>query len=251
MNDTIKELENKIVCEEATTLLKTLPDKSVDLILSDPPYNASNSNLKMWNYKLVNEKWDKTFDPIPFLDEAFRVIKDWGSIMVFCSYHLLWKYLMYPKKVQQIIHWNHVSCVPSLTKTYHPCVEYIVWYSTPRYTFNKPAGRNVINDVKKPYQYGEEKYHPTQKPIVLMERLLKVHSNEWDLVVDPFCWSGSTCVAAAKLNRKFIWGDMDPQYCGIATQRVNELWQKINQNKECEKKMVDGNDENQVTIAGE
>lgn len=245
----MNELINKIVCEDAVSLLKTLPDKSVDLVLSDPPYNASNSNLKMWNYKLVNEKWDKTFDPIPFLDEAFRVIKDWGSVMVFCSYHLLWKYLMYPKKVQQVIHWEHITCVPSLTKTYHPCIEYIVWYSTPRYTFNKPAGRNLIRE-KKAYQYWEKFDHPTVKPTPLLEKLITVHSNEWDLIVDPFVWSGSTCVAAARLNRRFIWGDIDPKYCWIATQRIKEIW-KTNQNRECEKKTADGNDENQVTIAGE
>lgn len=247
----MKKLVNKIVCEKAETLLSELSDKSVDLVISDPPYNASNSNLKMWKFKTVNEMWDKTFDPIPFLDEAFRVIKDWGSVLVFCSYHLLGKYLMYPKKVQQIIHWNHVSCVPSLTKTYHPCVEYVVWYSTPRYTFNKPAGRNVIKDVKKPYQLGEEKYHPTQKPVELMERLLKVHSNEGDIIVDPFCGSGSTCVAAANLNRKFIWGDFDPQYCGIATKRINELWVNKQVNKETEKKIEDGSEESQAITEGE
>jgi site-specific DNA-methyltransferase (adenine-specific) len=72
----MNELVNKIVCEDSVELLKTLPDKSVDLICSDPPYEASNSNLKIGNYKLVNEKWDKHFDPTEFLDESFRVIKD-------------------------------------------------------------------------------------------------------------------------------------------------------------------------------
>lgn len=239
--------------------MKKLPSKSIDLVLSDPPYNASNSNLKIWDYKLINEKWDKKFDPYPFLDEAFRVIKDWGSILTFCSYHLLWKYLEYGKKVQQVIHWEHITCVPSLTKTYHPCIEYIVWYSTPKYTFNKPAWRNVIRE-KKAYQYWEKYYidddkekwaHPSIKPTPLLEKLIMVHSNEWDIILDPYVWSWSTCVAATKLNRNFIWCDMDRDYCNIAVRRINEIWQKWNQNKECELIMVDSNDEShQITEEG-
>lgn len=230
--------------------MKKLPDKSVDLILTDPPYNASNSNLQLGNYKLMNRKWDKRFDPKDFLDEAFRVIRDWGSIMAFCSYHLLWKYLEYWKKVQQVIHWEHITCVPSLTKTYHPCIEYIVWYSTPRYTFNKPAWRNLIRE-KKAYQYWEKFDHPTVKPTPLLEKLITIHSNEWDLIVDPFVGSWSTCVAATKLNRNFIGWDMSMEYCELSANRINEIWQKWNQNKDCEVITVDGNEESQVIIEEE
>lgn len=128
---------NKIYNGDCLEVMKDIDDKSVDLILTDPPYNASNSNLGLKGYKTINEEWDKHFNPYSFLDIAFKKIKKGGSILVFCSYHLLGKYLEYGKKVQQIIHWEYITAFPALAKIYTPVIEYVVWFSTPKYTFNK------------------------------------------------------------------------------------------------------------------
>lgn len=215
---------NKIHNIDCLEFMKTLPDKCIDLVLTDPPYNASNSNIGFKDgYKTINEEWDKNFDPIPFLDESFRIIKDGGSILVFCSYHLLGKYLEYGKKVQQIIHWEHITAMPAIAKVYTPVIEYIVWFSTPKYTFNKEfSDRNVLH-AKKPYQVNEDFGHPSPKPTELICKLLQVHSKENDIVFDPFLGSGTTAIACKMLNRNYIGCEISPEYCKIAEERINAI----------------------------
>jgi site-specific DNA-methyltransferase (adenine-specific) len=202
--------------------MREIPDKSIDLVLTDPPYNASNSNISFDNYRTINEDWDKNWEAKPFLDEAFRIIKKGGSILSFCSYHTLGQYLNYGKKVQQIIHWEHTTALPAIAKIYTPVIEYIVWFSTPNYCFNKQlSGRNVLK-AKKPYQCGEDFKHPSPKPTELIGRLLHVHSNENDLILDPFLGSGTTAVACQALKRNFIGIEISPEYCEIARQRLRQ-----------------------------
>jgi site-specific DNA-methyltransferase (adenine-specific) len=214
---------NKVIQGDCLEVMKELPDKCVDLVLTDPPYNASNSNIRFGDgYRTINEDWDKNFCPTPFLNECFRLLKDGGSILVFCSYHLLGKYLEYGRKVQQIIHWEHITALPAIAKVYTPTIEYIVWFSTPNYIFNKEfSGRNVIRE-KKSYQVGESFNHPSVKPIELIKKLLAVHSNEEDIVLDPFLGSGTTAVAYKQLDRNFIGIEISEKYCEIARQRLSQ-----------------------------
>lgn len=214
----LKEMKNKVHCGDCLEVMKDIPDKSIDLVLTDPPYNASNGSLK----ETINEEWDKTFNPIPFLDEAFRLIKDGGSVLVFCSYHLLGVYLQYDAKVQQIIHWQHISSLPAIAKVYTPTIEYIVWYTTPNYTFNKKfAGKNVIRSLK-PYQLKEKYGHPSPKPEQLAGKLLNVHSKEGDLILDPFAGSGTTGRACKDLGREFILIEKEPKYVEICKKRLQQ-----------------------------
>lgn len=220
---------NKIYQGDCLELMKELPDKSIDLVLTDPPYNASNSNIGFdTGYKTIKEKWDKNFNPYLFLDVIFEKIKDGGSILVFCSYHLLGKYLEYGKKVQQVIHWEHITAFPAIAKVYTPKIEYCVWYSTPKYTFNKEfaKGGNIIRN-KKAYQVDGKIEHPSVKPSDLIEKLLKVHSNETDLILDPFIGSGTTAIACLKTNRNYIGIELESKYCDIANKRISEFKQQM------------------------
>lgn len=213
---------NKVHLGDCLELMKQIPDKSIDLVLTDPPYNASNSNI--WfkdGYKTINEERDKWFDPIPHLHEWFRVIKDWWSILVFCSYHLLWKYLEYWKKIQQIIHWEYITAMPAIAKVYTPVIEYAVWFSTPRYTFNKKySDRNVIRTTKA-NQNWENFDHPSVKPLELIRKLLSVHSDEWQTILDPFLWSWTTAVACKEMWRNFIWIEKEQKYVDICNKRLS------------------------------
>jgi len=201
--------------------LEILPQiEKVDLVLTDPPYNDSNSNIGFKNgYKTINEKWDKGYDPYKIMNISIDIVKDKGSFLFFCSYHLLGKYLTWNKeKLQQIIHWEYITAMPAIAKVYTPSIEYIIWYSRPKYTFNKKnSGRKILR-----YMKAKGIDHPCPKPVELIENLLLVHSNINDIVLDPFLGSGTTAVAAMKLNRRFIGIEIEEKYCEIAAKRCEQ-----------------------------
>jgi DNA modification methylase len=98
-------------------------------------------------------------------------------------------------------------------------------YSEVNFTFNTQMGfSDVWTDID---FYKEDRNHPTQKPLKLMERLVIASSNEGDLVLDPFLGSGTTAIASKKLNRKFIGIEIDKKYCKLAEKRLKtELAQR-------------------------
>jgi site-specific DNA-methyltransferase (adenine-specific) len=201
--------------------MKELPDKCIDLVLTDPPYNASNSNLSWNDYQTINEKWDKQFNPIPYLEECKLKVRDGGSMIFFCSYHLLGDYLKWGgMKVQQIIHWQHTNYIPAITKVYTPCIEYAVWYTTPKYTFNKEYTKTNVILNNKAYQVDGKINHPSVKPTNLIEKLLLVHSNENELILDCFSGSGSTAIACHNLKRRFICIEKDYDYWKASCERL-------------------------------
>lgn len=223
---------NQIIHADCMDILKQLPDKCIDLVLTDPPYNASNSNIGFKEgYKTINEDWDKNFNPIPFLEITKSKIKEGGSMIVFCSYHLLGDYLKWQRmKLQQIIHWEYITALPAIAKVYTPVVEYAVWYSTPRYTFNKDFAKTNIIRNKKAYQVDGKIDHPSVKPTDLIQKLLRVHSNENDLILDCFSGSGTTAIACHNLKRRFICIEKDYDYWKASVERLKivQAQQRLN-----------------------
>ena len=221
---------DKIICGDCLEVLKEIPDKSIDLVLTDPPYNASNSNISCndKHYKTLNEDWDKGFVAKDFLDLCYDKLKHNGSMIVFCSYHTLVQYLTYDKlKIQQIIHWVKTNPFPAIAKVYTPNVEYAVWFvkGSP-YTFNKKfAEQNII--YTNICQGEERTKHPTQKPLDLWAKLLQVHSNEGDVVLDPFSGSGTTAIACHRMNRHFICIEQDGAYFKDSEFRLREEAQQL------------------------
>ena len=215
--------ENGVLyCGDNMEILPLITDE-IDLCLTDPPYNASNSKIKLKNYTTINEKWDKNYEPIKIIESIKTKIKENGSMLFFCSYHLLGEYLCYKKeKVQQIIHWEHITALPAIAKVYTPVIEYCVWYSRKNYIFNKKeAKKNLIRSLK------DDIEHPSPKPLNLIQTLLKIHSNENNLILDPFLGSGTTALACEKLNRKWIGIEISEKYCEIAKKRVEEYTSQL------------------------
>jgi DNA modification methylase len=211
---------NKIICADCLEVIKQMPDKCVDLVLTDPPYNASNSNISFGSkhYRCVNEKWDKGFTP-DFVDLAFSKIKDGGSLLVFCSYHLLGQYLTW-KQPQQILHWAKTNPFPAAAKVYTPNIEYVLWWTQGNpYTFNKPkAKQNILwSSICAGHERTE---HPTQKPLSIIRKLIQVHTDKNQTVLDCYLGSGTTAIAAAQLGRNFIGVEISTGYCRIAEERL-------------------------------
>lgn len=221
---------NKIYCMDALELLKQIQDNSVDLVLTDPPYNCSNSKIAFADkhYESLNEEWDKGFK-IDFFPIASKKVREGGSILIYCSHHLLGEYLskIPPElKLRQIIHWRKEGVVPSIcNRLYAWSIEYILWFTKGvNYTFNKKEWQNYTDVIVTKLKDNEQKtqLHPTQKHLSVMRRLIQVHSNEGDLVIDPFCGSGTTAFACKQLNRKFICGDIEQKYVDVSNRRLSQ-----------------------------
>ena len=221
----IEQFENKIINADCLDILKQLPDKCIDLVLTDPPYNASNSKISCSDkqYTSVNENWDKDFIAENFLNEVFEKLKDNASMLIFCSHHTLNQYLSWDKmKLQQILHWQKSNPFPAIAKVYSPSIEYCLWFvkGSP-YVFNKRMAKTDVLTTS--ICHGNERTkHPTQKPLELWNKILSVHSNENDLILDPFSGSGTTAIACHNLKRNFICIEKDKDYFDISVKRLEE-----------------------------
>lgn len=236
-------------------LMKEIPDKSVDMILCDLPYGVLNKSNK-------HAKWDNIIPFEPLWEQYERIIKNNGAIVLFGSgmftadlmqsnrklwrYNLIWKKGNRPtgflNAKRQPLRINEDICVFYKNQpTYNPQFTignkchtrggagnsvqkqgkngcYGAFNITPVVLTNEKYPVSII-DIPKEYP---QKYHPTQKPVALLEYLIKTYTNEGDLVLDNCIGSGSTGVAAINTNRRFIGIELDEQYFKIAENRINE-----------------------------
>ena len=240
---------NTLYCGDCLEIMKQLPDKSVDLICCDLPYGTTKCS------------WDIVI-PFDLLWEQYkRIAKDNAAILLFATEpfasqlrlsNLEWyKYDLYWKKEKPTNFMNLKKRAGKVTEnicvfykeqpTYNP---QMVKYNgkpvknSPKGRFNSEVSskwnRQISPYIDTGYRYPcdilefrREKLgstvHPTQKPLTLVEYLLKTFSNESDLVLDNCMGSGTTGVAALKLNRWFIGIEKDEHYFEIARKRMEEL----------------------------
>lgn len=252
MNDTYYlNLESKMIklmqgdCLER---MKEIPSGSVDMILTDPPYGTTAC------------KWDSIIPLEPMWEQLKRIIKPNGAIVMTASQPFTSSLIMSnPRQFRHNLVWDKVSPTGHLNAKKKPLLRHedIVVFSGAkhgRFTYspemrtgeyrNKSPKRSTddvkgrcygvvkhkednFNDKYYPtsiYKHSTanrlNKVHPTQKPVELMEYLIKTYSNEGDTVLDFTMGSGSTGVAAKKLNRSFIGIELDENYFQIAKERI-------------------------------
>jgi len=238
---------NTIEQADYRDFISTIPDKSIDLLLTDPPYNASNSGLSTeGGHKLMHEDWDKGFDPSIFVNMIIPKLKDDGQMLIFCSYHLLGDYLHLVLKKdglqwktpitdivnriewRQILHWYKTNSMPSLTgKVYGFAVEYILWYCKSKdYTFDREQRASYLNVFEGQAGFYKVTEHPNEKPIGLIKQLIRTHSLPSDTICDLFMGSGTTAVACRESDRNFIGCDIDPRWVEVAYNRIKNAGQQ-------------------------
>jgi site-specific DNA-methyltransferase (adenine-specific) len=222
-------------------IIKTIPDRSVDMILTDPPYS------------LTNLPWDKEINLPEMWKEFNRVIKDNGAIVVFAKQpfttKLIWNNI---KNYKQILIWKkqNIDNPTQAKKRFCNITEDIVIFYKKPPKFNpqgiiridKPVkqgrGKSLAQAQDRPenvvqqytnyprnvleYNFDYPRIHPTQKPVALLEYLIKTYTNKSDTVLDFTMGSGSTGVACLQTNRNFIGIELDKKYYDIAKQRINE-----------------------------
>ncbi|MDR3358989.1 MAG: site-specific DNA-methyltransferase [Desulfovibrio sp.] len=215
--------------------IKEIPTSSIDLILTDPPYNLgaySTGNMKFaWRKEINNDlaEWDKkNFNPLDLQKEFVRVIKPTGNIMAFCSYNLIGKWhetFDHLFDTFQFFVWHKTNPVPKFRKAgFLNSCELIVCMWNKGHTWNFGKQNEMHNFFESSICMNPERLkkpnHPTQKPVKLLTHLLKIASNDGDTIFDPFMGVGSTGVASIMNNRKFIGIEAEKEYYSAAVKRL-------------------------------
>lgn len=227
-------------CYEA---IKEIPDKSVDLIVTDPPYEietiGGNTNIgKSLKVGMCKELEDLNIIKginIEILDEFMRIMKK-PNIYIWCNKKQVIDYLDYFVTKHncsfEIMVWCKTNPTPLCGGNYLIDKEFCLYFrkGVKLNTTFKTAFTYWIEDknVKDKQLYE----HPTIKPLHIIKTLIENSSNENDIVLDPFLGSGTTAVACKETGRRYIGFEIDEEYYKIAVNRLNGISQKDVKNKE-------------------
>lgn len=219
----------ELINGDCMEILKDIPDKSVDLIITDPPYKFENQgggfyakNESTHRQYLDSLKKIKCceFEPKIFLSKVKPKLKKFYGYF-FCNKTLVDEYIKFAKENKyqyDILVMAKSNPIPAYNNHHLSDLEYIVMIREKGTYFSKHKN---INDYRKFYITSCKKgLHPAQKPIELIERYIKVSSNENDTILDCFMGSGTTGVACKNLSRNFIGIEIDEKYFNIAKERI-------------------------------
>lgn len=254
-------MEMNQIFNQTSENMSNIPDNSVDIIVTSPPYNINisygnhtkkgkiiSSKGKKYKDKLEEEQYQLMLNNV--FQECKRVLKKNGSIWINIKNRLIKGEINPPfwlmnyfqdMHLQNLLIWNF-DWGGSTNKRFAPRYEFVFWYiNNPKdFTFN-------IEDVKIPaLNYRPDRYksqlknpsdvwripmvsgnfeertnHPAQYPEALINRIILAGSNVGDVVLDPFMGSGTTAVVAKKLNRKYLGYELEEEYIQIANQRLD------------------------------
>lgn len=213
-------------------LMKSIPDKSIDMVLTDPPYKMITGGMKSgFSYGTGNIfqssgngllfKYND-IDVSDWSQLVFDKLKDNSHAYFFVNSLNIAQFIIELKRVgfihQNVLVWKKNN--KNTSRTYMKDCEYILFFRKGKHkTINKPGTATVL-EFKNP----KPKNHPTEKPVDLLELLTLNSSNVNMTILDPFMGSGSTGVACVNLNRKFIGIEKDDKYFEIAKNRIEDAW---------------------------
>ena len=222
-----EDMLNEIIQGDCLDVMKRIPDKSIQTILTDIPYGeVSKNGAERAKYSGQLRNLDKgaadeiTFDLTEFLEECSRISN--GGIYIFCGIEQFGEVYAYFDNHKDFMvrqcAWRKTN--PSPANGQHmwlSSMENCVFAKRRRTKFNEHCKSSVWD-----FPVGRGKVHPTQKPVALFEYLLQASSDEGDVVLDPCIGSGTTAVAALNTGRNFIGIEQEPEYVEIAKRRISE-----------------------------
>jgi site-specific DNA-methyltransferase (adenine-specific) len=209
---------NKIICGDSLKLIKELPNESIDLILTDPPYGIKKEGIR-------NSADLETFYKI--LPDSYRVLKKDGFIILFFSTKLLPEIF---KNNPFSYFWQFILNCP-LGSVRSP-IGFSKYMSCLVFKKGDPKinkwNKDIFNDTPSKMVEPDEGFidHPSPKPKHFISELLQMFSKEGDLILDPFIGSGSTAISCILTNRKFIGFEIEKKYCDLANERINKFKQE-------------------------
>ena len=220
---------------DSTKLVKELKKNGIKVnhIITDPPYRIAKEN----NFTTMKNKrvgidfgtWDNAFDVCGWIGDFVDILDENGSMIIFCSYRYISFIVDELEKngmeAKDIIVWQKSNPMPrNINRRYVQDMEFAIWSvkKKGKWTFNKPEDVPYLRSLfTSSLVSGVEKLgHPTQKSLKIMENIIKIHTNENDLILDPFMGSGTTGEACLKNNRKFIGIEVVPKYFDMCKKRI-------------------------------
>lgn len=236
---------------DSLDILKSIKTSSIDLVFADPPYFLSSGGITNKSGRMQNVdkgEWDKSLSVIDrykfnnhWIRLVKRVLKDDGTLWVSGTFHNIYSVANALEKngfeILNNITWEKLNPPPNIaTRRFTHSTETILWARKIvknnkyyfNYTFMKEInGGKQMKDVwRSPVINKSEKrhgYHPTQKPLWLLERIIIASTVENSIILDPFGGTGTTALAANKLGRRCVSIEIDNDYCNIAKKRLNDL----------------------------
>ena len=197
-------------CGDCLDILPTLADKSVDLVLTDPPYGigigsvVGGNNLTTATDYGTHNNWDNAIPPKQVFDEMIRCSKN--QIVFGGNY-----FIEYLTNSPCWLVWDKDN-----TGNFADCELAWTSFKTAVRIFKHRWNGMLQENMKE----KDKRYHPTQKPISLFEWCLSNYSEQGNLILDPFAGSGTTAIACIRLNRKYILIEKEEKYCEIAARRI-------------------------------
>lgn len=225
-------MNNMLLNQDVREVFKTIPDNSIDLVVTDPPYkttsrgNAGTSGGML--QKEINKKGQvfkhNNIKPQEYIPELYRVLKDGSHCYIMTNHVNLQEMLNVATesgfKFVKCLIWDKGNKI--MGQYYMSSFEYILFLRKGKAKRINNCGTADILRVPNIKLKGEDgkNLHDTEKPVELMKIMIDNSSNEGDIVFDPFMGIGSTGVACLELNRRFIGVELDEQYFPIAKHRI-------------------------------
>ena len=213
---------NYIKQGDCLELMQELPDESIDLIVTDPPYGIDlNIQRKTSKFKNTTVKNDNTLEWLPNLVNNFkRIMKPNSVIYLFCNWQ---NYDVFKKEFEKYFELKNLIVWDKqwfgMGYNWRPNHEFIMVLTNGKFKTNSNNNENILRYRR---IHPTKMYHSCEKPIALLEKLIEESSNEGDTVLDSFIGSGTTPIAAINTNRKYIGYELDEKYFNIAQQRIDE-----------------------------
>lgn len=205
----------------------------VDAIITDPPYGVSRTNqlgysnmgrngmnYGEWDYNFDQKKWIRICASLVKPGGSFIIFNDWKNFTILCEQLIKYDFI-----IKDIIRWEKKNPMPrNVDRRYVNDCEFAIWAvkSGKPWTFNKPKNKSYLKPLYKTgvVAGGKSRLHPTQKHLVLMESIIKVHTNVNDLIFDPFLGSGTTALACKNTKRNCVGSEIDDKYFSCSMERL-------------------------------
>lgn len=251
---------NRVFCEDALTGIQRIPDGAIDLLIADPPYGLGkdygndSDKLDAAAYLEWTQRW---------VDAVLPKLKPNGSLYIFLTWRYSPEIFVLLKQrmtmINEIIWDRRVPSMGGSTRRFSSVHDTIGFFAKSRdYYFDLDAVRipydaetkkarsrsifvgakwlelgcnpkDVWSVSRLHREHRERADHPTQKPLEIIERIIKASCPEGGAVMDPFMGSGTTAVAAKKFGRRFTGFELNPSYCALIEQRLTEMSANIHQ----------------------